>query len=84
MVSVIPTLPAFLVALIVSAAIICFVTKLSGETEHIKTALIEALVGIVWLLIVQHLCSIGRVKSPVIAVVVWLVTSVVGMFLPVL
>lgn len=106
MVSVISTLLAFVVALIVSAIIIYGVTRLFGETEGIGTAVIAALVGtiaytvvwfllgngliaafiagIVWLLILQHLYSIGWIKSLVIAVVVWLVTSVVGNFLPVL
>jgi hypothetical protein len=40
--------------------------------------------GIVWLLALQKLYSIGWLKSLAIAVVIWLVTSVVGWFLPVL
>jgi uncharacterized membrane protein len=106
MVSVISTLLVFVVALIVSTIIIYVVTKLFGETEDIKTAVITALVGtivytiiyyllgnglifgfiagIAWLLVLQHFYSIGWIKSLLIAIVVWIVTSVVGMFLPVL
>jgi hypothetical protein len=40
--------------------------------------------GIVWLLALQYLYSIGWVKSLIIAVVVWIVTSIVGLFLPTL
>jgi len=106
MVSVNSTLFAFVVALIVSAIIIYVVTRLFGETEDLKTALITALAGtivytiiyyllgngmiagfiagIAWLLVLQHFYSIGWIKSLIIAVAVWIVTSVVGMFLPVL
>jgi hypothetical protein len=40
--------------------------------------------GIVWLLALQHLYSIGWLKSLAIAVVVWIVTSIAGWFLPAL
>jgi hypothetical protein len=50
-----PTLLAFLVALMVSAAIIYGVTKLFGEMEDIKTAFIAALVGTVAYTIVYFL-----------------------------
>ncbi|KQC04427.1 MAG: hypothetical protein APR53_10670 [Methanoculleus sp. SDB] len=40
--------------------------------------------GIAWLLVLQHLYGIGWLKSLAIAVAIWLVTSVVGWFLPVL
>jgi len=40
--------------------------------------------GIFWLLALQHLNKIGWIKSLVIAVVIWLVTSIVGWFLPML
>jgi hypothetical protein len=40
--------------------------------------------GIVWLLALQRLYSIGWIKSFVIAVVVWIVTSIAGWFLPAL
>ena len=40
--------------------------------------------GIVWLLALQKLYSIGRIKSFVIAVIVWIVTSIAGWFLPAL
>jgi hypothetical protein len=40
--------------------------------------------GIVWLLVLQKLYTIGWLKSLLIAVVVWIVTSIVGWFLPAL
>jgi len=40
--------------------------------------------GIVWLLALQQLYSIGWIKSLIIAVLIWIVTSVIGMFLPAL
>jgi hypothetical protein len=40
--------------------------------------------GIVWLLALQKLYSIGWFKALVIAVIVWIVTSIAGWFLPVL
>ena len=42
------------------------------------------LAGIVWLLVLQKLYSIGWLKSLLIAVIVWVVTSLVGWFLPTL
>ena len=40
--------------------------------------------GIVWLLALQRLYTVGWLKSLLIAVVVWIVTTVVGWFLPTL
>ena len=40
--------------------------------------------GIVWLLALQRLYPVGWLKSLLIAVVVWIVTTVVGWFLPTL
>ena len=40
--------------------------------------------GIVWLIALQKLYSIGWFKALIIAVVIWIVTSIVGLFLPVL
>jgi hypothetical protein len=40
--------------------------------------------GIVWLLALQKLYTIGWFRALVIAIVIWIVTSVAGMFLPVL
>ena len=40
--------------------------------------------GIVWLLVLQKLYTIGWLRALLIAVVIWIVTSVVGLFLPVL
>jgi hypothetical protein len=96
----------FIIALIISAIVIFVITKLFGETEDIKTAVIAALIGtviytliyyvigqgliaafiagIVWLIALQKLYTIGWIKSLIIAVVIWIVTSIVGWFLPVL
>ena len=47
--------------------------------------LIAAVIGgIFWLLALQHLYSIGWIKSLLIAIVIWVVTSIVGWFLPTL
>ena len=40
--------------------------------------------GIVWLLALQKLYTIGWFKALLIAVAIWIVTSIVGWFLPVL
>ena len=40
--------------------------------------------GIVWLLVLQKLYTIGWLRALLIAVFIWIVTSVVGLFLPVL
>ena len=40
--------------------------------------------GIVWLLVLQKLYTIGWLRALLIAFVIWIVTSVVGLFLPVL
>jgi hypothetical protein len=40
--------------------------------------------GIVWLLELQKLYKIGRLRALLIAVIIWIVTSVAGRFLPVL
>ncbi len=40
--------------------------------------------GIVWLLALQKLYTIGWFKALIIAVFIWIVTSVAGLFLPVL
>jgi hypothetical protein len=40
--------------------------------------------GIVWLLALQKLYTIGWFRALIIAVVIWIVTSVVGYFLPTL
>lgn len=103
---IVTTVLMFVIALIVSAVIIFVITKLFGETEDIKTAIIAAFIGtaiytiiyyfigqgliaafiagIVWLIALQKLYSIGWLKSLIIAVVIWIVTSIVGIFLPVL
>ena len=40
--------------------------------------------GIFWLLALQHLYKIGWIKSFALAVVIWIVTSIAGLFLPTL
>lgn len=40
--------------------------------------------GIVWLLALQRLYTIGWLKSLLIAIAIWIVTSIVGWFLPAL
>jgi hypothetical protein len=40
--------------------------------------------GIVWLLALQRLYTIGWIKSLIIAVAIWIVTSIAGWFLPAL
>ena len=40
--------------------------------------------GIAWLLALQFLYKIGWLKSLVIAIVVWIVTTIIGWFLPTL
>lgn len=40
--------------------------------------------GIVWLLVLQKLYTIGWLRAFVIALFIWIVTSIVGWFLPVL
>lgn len=40
--------------------------------------------GIAWLLALQVLYKIGWIKSLVIAIIIWIVTSLVGWFLPTL
>jgi hypothetical protein len=40
--------------------------------------------GILWLQALQQLYTIGWLKSLLIAVVVWIVTTLVGVFLPML
>lgn len=104
--SMIVTVLLFAIALIISAIVIYVITKMFGESEDFKTALLAALIGtiiytiiysiigqgliaafiagIVWLVALQKLYTIGWIKSLVIAIVIWIVTSIVGWFLPVL
>jgi hypothetical protein len=46
--------------------------------------LIAFIAGIAWLLALQYLYTIGWLKSLFIAIVVWIVASIVGWFLPTL
>jgi hypothetical protein len=69
---------AFLAALI-GTAVYTIIYYVIGQ------GLIAAFIaGIVWLLALQQLYRIGWFKSLLIAVAVWIVTSIVGWFLPAL
>jgi hypothetical protein len=68
-----------------------FIAALIGTVVYaviyyvVGTGWIAAIIaGIVWLLALQKLYSIGWLKSLLIAVVVWIVTTIVGLFLPTL
>lgn len=69
---------AFIAAL-VGTVIYTIIYALIGQ------GLIAAFIaGIVWLIALQKLYTIGWMKSFIIAVVIWIFTSIVGWFLPVL
>lgn len=96
---------SFLIGLAISTVLIYIVTKLLGEKEGIKTALLAALLGsimfgivsfifgngiiaaaiggIIWLVSLKWLYSTGWLKAILIAVVLWIVVSFVGLFLPI-
>jgi hypothetical protein len=69
-------LTAFLAA-IVGSVIYAIVSYFLGN--GLVTAFIA---GIFWLLALQLLYKIGWLKSLIIAVVIWIVASIVGLFLP--
>lgn len=95
---------SFLIGLAISTILIYIVTKLLGEKEGLKIALLAALLGsimfgiisyifgngiiaaaiggIIWLVALKWLYSTGWLKSILIAVVLWIVVSIVGVFLP--
>ena len=95
---------SFLIGLAISTVLIYIVTKILGEKEGIKTALLAALLGsitfgivnfifgngiiaaaiggIIWLVSLKWLYSTGWLKAILIAVVLWIVVSFVGLFLP--
>ncbi len=69
---------AFLAALI-GTAVYTIIYSILG------TGWIAAFIaGIVWLLALQRLYTIGWIKSLIIAVAIWIVTTIVGSFLPTL
>ncbi|CAJ37641.1 hypothetical protein [Methanocella arvoryzae] len=106
MAELITTVIMFIIALVISAVIIYVVTRVMGETEDIKTALIAALAGtiiyavvyfligqgliaaiiggIVWLIALRYLYKIGWIKSLIIAIIIWILSAIVGWFLPTL
>ena len=95
---------SFLIGLAISTILIYIVTKLLGEKEGLKIALLAALLGsimfgivsfifgngiiaaaiggIIWLVALKWLYSTGWLKAILIAVVLWIVISIVGVFLP--
>jgi hypothetical protein len=68
-----------LIAAIVGTVIYTIVYFFLGH--GLLTALIA---GIFWLLALKSLYKIGWIKSLVIAVIIWIVASIVGIFLPTL
>lgn len=95
---------SFLIGLAISTILIYVVTRLLGEKEGLKIALLAALLGsimfgiisyifgngiiaaaiggIIWLVALKWLYSTGWLKAILIAVVLWIVVSIVGVFLP--
>jgi hypothetical protein len=63
---------AFIIALVISTLIIYVVTKLFGEKEDIKTALIAALIGTVIYAVVYFLIDRGLIAA-IIAGIAWLI-----------
>lgn len=66
------TIILFVIALIISTVIIYVVTKLFGEKEDIKTALIAAVAGTVIYTLVYFLIGHGLIAS-LLAGVAWLI-----------
>ncbi len=69
---------ALLAALIGTAVYMVFYSVLG------QGLLAAFVAGIVWLLALQKLYTIGWFKALIIAVMIWIVTSLAGYFLPVL
>jgi hypothetical protein len=68
-----------LIAALIGTAVYTIVYYVFGN------GLIAAFIaGIVWLIALQSLYSIGWIKSLIIAVVIWIVASIAGWFLPTL
>ena len=77
----------FLVACATAASFFPFIGTVIYTIVYyvIGDGLIAALIaGIIWLLALQKLYTIGWLKSLLIAIVVWIVTSIVGWLLPTL
>lgn len=94
----------FIIGIIISTIVIYFVTKLFGEREGIKTAVIAAvigsvifylgsillgngilaaaIVGIVWVFILKWLYNMGWFKSIAVAVILWIITTIIGAVVP--
>ena len=66
----------FVVALVVATIVIYVVTKLLGEKAVIG--------GIFWLLALKALYKIGWLKALAIAIIVWILATIIGFFLPTL
>jgi hypothetical protein len=96
---------SFLIGLAISTILIYLVTRLLGEKEGFKIALLAAFLGsimfgviafifgngiiaaaiggIIWLIALKWLYNTGWLKAILIAVVLWIVVSIVGVFLPI-
>lgn len=73
------SLTTALLAALVGTAVYAVIYYVIGQ------GLVAAFVaGIVWLLALQKLYTIGWFRALVIAVFIWIVTSVAGLFMPVL
>lgn len=72
MAELVTTILAFIIGLIISTVIIYVVTRLFGETEDIKTALMAALAGAVIYGIVYFLIGRGVIAA-LIGGIAWLV-----------
>lgn len=95
---------SFLIGLAISTILIYIVTKLLGEKEGFKVALLAAFLGSVmfgvvafifgngviaaavggaiWLVALKWLYNTSWLKAILIAVVLWIVVAIVGVFLP--
>ncbi len=73
------SLTTALIAALIGTAVYTIFFYVLGES---LTAAFIA--GLVWLLALQKLYSIGWFRALLIAVIIWIVTSIAGWFLPVL
>lgn len=72
MAELVVTILLFLIALIISTLIIYFVTKIFGEKEDIKTALVAAVIGTIIYAVIYYLIGQGLIAS-IIAGIAWLI-----------
>jgi hypothetical protein len=70
---------------IITAVLAAFIGTLIYSAAYfvLGTGWIAAIIGgIIWLLALQYLYTIGWLKSLAIAVLVWIVALIIGIFLP--